>query len=137
MSIGHARLVVAVLAALTAGCQLKSASSVPPNFITVDPKTFVLHSVDRYNDPMAGSDSMIVVIKATYTNQEAIPQHVGPDKFTLLDPTLMAVYYGLNGGGVDIPSMAPVSVDPGKTTEIAVGFRVPASMSGARLTYHE
>ena len=133
-----ASLVAFLVAATATGCQLKSASTVPANFITVDPKAFVVHSVDRYEDPLgSGTDSMIVVIKATYTNPGALPERIGPDKFALLDPTLMAIYYGLSGGGIDIPSMAPTSLDPGKSTDIAVGFRVPSSMSGARLTYHE
>ena len=118
-----------------AACQLKS-TPVPANFITVDSNSFVLKSVDRYSDPNGGgTNSMIVVVKATYTNQEANPENVSPEKFILLDPTLQAIYPGLSGGNVDIPQMPLTVLDPGKSMDIAVGFRVPAAMSAARLAY--
>jgi len=111
---------------------------VPPNFITTDPAAFTLASVDRYNDPNGGAtDSAIVVVKATYTNHEANPEPISPEHFVLLDPNLMTEYYGLSGGGITIPSMPQTRLDPGKSMEISVGFRVPAAMSGARLAYHE
>ena len=126
---------VALLAALLAACQLK-ATPVPPNFVTVDPSAFVLKSVERYDDPNgAPTASMIVVVKATYTNPEASAETISPDKFALLDPNLMAVYVGLSGGDVNIPSMPLTRLDPGKSSDIAVGFRVPGSMSGGRLVY--
>lgn len=129
--------VLAASAALTAGCQLKSAA-VPANFITVDPARFVLHNVDRFGDPQANDNSsMIVVVKATYTNPEANPEPISPDKFVLLDPNLMAEYSGLSGGNVNVPAMATTRLDPGKSIEIAVAFRVPASMSTARFAYRQ
>jgi hypothetical protein len=128
-------LAVALLMAMLAACQLKS-TPVLPNFVTVDPSAFALKSVDRFNDPNGGATtSMIVVVKATYTNQEANPETISPDKFALLDPNLMAVYTGLSGGDINIPSMPLTRLDPGKSTEIVVGFRVPGSMSGGRLVY--
>ncbi len=123
-------------AASIAGCQLK-ASPVPQNFITVDPNTFVLKSVQRYEDPNGTqTDSSIIVVTATYTNREGNPQTIGPDKFALLDPNLMATYVGQSGGGIDIPAMPMSTLAPGKSVDIQVGFRVPAAMSGARLVYH-
>lgn len=127
---------VALVAALLAACQLKSAP-VPPNFITVNPADFTLKSVGRFDDPNgAATNSMIVVVKATYTNQEGNPETISPEKFILLDPTLQTVYFGLSGGDVNIPSMPETQLAPGKSADIAVGFRVPAAMSGARLAYH-
>jgi hypothetical protein len=126
---------VALLTALLAACQLKS-TPVPANFVTVDPDAFVIKSVDRYNDPNGGATtSTIVVVKATYTNPEGNPETISADKFALLDPNLMAVYTGLSGGDINIPSMPLTRLDPGKSTDIAVGFRVPGSMSGGRLVY--
>ena len=123
------------LLTLSGGCQLKSAQ-LPSNFITADPSTFVIKSVQRYDDPNGNTtDSMIVVIQATYTNPEARPETISPDKFALLDPNLMGTYQGLSGGSVSIPTMATVQLAPGKPIDIAIGFRVPAAMSAARLVY--
>ena len=131
-----AAAIVAFFAAGGAGCQLKAAS-VPSNFITADPGTFVLKNVQRYDDANGSStDSSIVVVTATYTNHEANPEQLAPEKFQLLDPTLMTTYVGLSGGGIDIPSMPATQLAPGKSADITVGFRVPSSMSGARLVYH-
>lgn len=125
---------VLLIASLCA-CQLKS-TPVPSNFITVDPANFVLKGVDRFTDPNGTTtDAMIVVVKATYTNQEANPETIAADKFVLLDPDLMAVYAGLAGGDVNIPSMQQTQLGPGKSIDIAIGFRVPSSMSAARLAY--
>jgi hypothetical protein len=131
------RLAVAAAscAALLAGCQLKS-SPVPPNFITVDPSTFVLKSVQRFDDPNGnGTNSMVVVVSATYTNPEGKPETISPEKFVLLDPNLMTTYVGLSGGSISIPAMPASQLDGGKSMDIQVGFRVPAAMSGARLAY--
>jgi len=132
------RLFAIVLAALlAAACQLKS-TPVPPNFITVDPADFVLKSVDRYTDPNAGTmSSTIVVVKATYTNNEGTSETISADKFVLLDPILQTYYVGLSGGDVNIPSLPQTTLAPGKSADIAVGFRVPGSMSTARLAYHQ
>jgi len=128
---------IAVAFALSAACQLKS-TPVPPNFITADPSRFVLKSVDRFTDPNGGTtNSTIVVVKATYTNGEGAPETIAADKFILLDPTLQTYYVGLSGGDVRIPSMAQTTLLPGKSVDIAVGFRVPDAMSTARLAYHE
>jgi len=128
---------VAAAIALSAACQLKS-TPVPPNFITADPSSFVLKSVDRFTDPNGGAtNSTIVVVKATYTNGEGAIETISADKFVLLDPTLQTYYTGLSGGDVRIPSMAQSTLAPGKSVDIAVGFRVPDSMSTARLVYHQ
>lgn len=126
-----------VLASLAfTACQMKS-TPVTPNFITVDAGNFVLKNVDRYNDPNGNAtDSMIVVVKATYTNQEGNPESIAADKFILLDPTLQTIYYGLSGGDINLPSIPATQLAPGKSMDIVVGFRVPSAMSGARLAYH-
>lgn len=125
-----------ICAVLVAGCQLK-AQSVPPNFITVDPNDFTLKSVQRYDDPNGSpTDSSIVVVSATYTNHQGNPEAIAPEKFQLLDPNLMATYGGLTGGGIDIPTMQTTQLDPGKSIDVQVGFRVPSGMSTARLVYH-
>ena len=126
----------ALIAIAAAACQLKS-TPVPPNFITVDPTNFILKSVERFNDPNgSATNSTIVVVKATYTNPEGNSEIVSPDKFILLDPDLQAIYFGLAGGDVNIPSMTQTTIAPGKSLDIAVGFRVPGSMNTARLAYH-
>jgi len=136
MSVSRIALWAALCVALLPGCQLKSASTPPNDYITADPTTFVIKSVHRYDDPNgSATDSLIVVIQATYTNPETRPETISPDKFELLDPNLMATYQGLSGGGISIPTMATVQVDGGKPVDIAIGFRVPAAMSAARLVY--
>ena len=127
---------LAAVALAAAGCQLKSAPSAGSNYVTADPSTFVLHSVDRFEDP-GGTEtsSLIVVVRATYTNPEQNPEMITPSKFQLLDPNLMAVYYGLSGGNINVPSMPDTELAPGKSVDIAVAFRVPSSMTTARLTY--
>lgn len=121
--------------ALLGGCQLKSAA-VPSNFITADPSTFVIKNVQRYDDPNGSTtDSMIVVIQATYTNPETHPETISPDKFALLDPNLMGTYQGLSGGDISIPAMTASQLDPGKPIDVTIGFRVPAAMTAARLVY--
>jgi hypothetical protein len=129
------RLVLCViLFAIASGCQLKSEPA-SAGLITADPGAFVVHSVERYYDQSGSADSMIVVVKATYTNHDSNPQLVSASKFQLLDPNLMAIYFGISGGNINIPSMPDAQVDPGKSVDIAVGFRVPSSTSTARLTY--
>jgi len=126
----------ALCVALLPGCQLKSAPAPPNDYITADPTTFVIKSVQRYDDPNGNTtDSLIVVIQATYTNPETRPETISPDKFALLDPNLMATYQGLSGGSISIPTMATVQLDGGKAITISIGFRVPSSMSAARLVY--
>lgn len=121
--------------ALFAGCQLKS-SPVPTDFITADPSTFAIKSVQRYDDPNGTTtNSMIVVIQATYTNPETHPETISADKFALLDPNLMGTYQGLSGGDISIPAMPMTELAPGKPIDITVGFRVPAAMTAARLVY--
>lgn len=128
---------IALAAVLASACQMKS-TPVPPNFITVDPSNFVLKSVDRFTDPNGGTtNSTIVVVKATYTNNEGAYEPISADKFILLDPILQTYYVGLSGGDINIPSMAQTTLAPGKSADIAVGFRVPGSMSTARLAYRQ
>jgi len=135
MSTSRSAISAALCFALLTGCQLKSAPA-PNDFITADPSTFVIKTVQRYDDPSGTTtDSMIVVIQATYTNPESRPETISPDKFALLDPNLMGTYQGLSGGSVSIPNMATVQLAAGKPIDITVGFRVPAAMSAARLVY--
>lgn len=135
MSTSRIAFGAALCVALLSGCQMKSAP-VPNDYITADPKTFVIKDIQRYDDPNGTTtDSAIVVIQATYTNPEAQPETISADKFALLDPNLMATYQGLSGGGISIPAMASVQLAAGKPLDITIGFRVPAAMSAARLVY--
>ena len=110
--------------------------SVPSDFITADPSEFVIKSVQKYQDPNGNTtDSMIVVIQATYTNTQTQPEAISADKFSLLDPNLMGTYQAVTGGDISIPSMQLTMLDQGKPITIELGFRVPASMSAARLVY--
>ena len=127
---------VALAASIAAGCQLKSAP-VPANFVTVDPSTFTLKSVDRYPDPQGDNDWVLVVIKATYTNPEGLPETIAPSKFTLIDPNLETYYYALSGGNIDVPEMPNSTLASGKSIDVSLGFRVPSLMTTARLTYHQ
>jgi len=128
---------IALFAVLAAACQLKS-TPVPPNFITVNPADFVLKNVDRFTDPNGGpTNSTIIVIKATFTNNQGTAVPISPDKFILLDPVLQTYYVGLSGGDVNIPTFPLTTLLPGKSVDIAVGFRVPGTLSTARLAYHE
>ena len=135
MSTSRIALGAALCFALLTGCQLKSAPA-PNDYITADPSAFVIKNIQRYDDPNGTTtNSMIVVIQATYTNPESHPETISPDKFALLDPNLMATYQGLSGGGISIPTMATVQLAAGKPIDITIGFRVPAAMSAARLVY--
>lgn len=119
-----------------AACQTK-ASPVAGGFITADPGEFTIHSVDRMVDQQASTiNNVIVVVSATFTNGEGLAEMVAPNHFILTDQSTNATYYGLSGGNINIPSMPITLVDPGKTAEIAVGFRVPVTVTSARLTYH-
>jgi len=137
----HPRILVtgvalAVVANAIFGCQLKT-EAVAPNFITADPQEFTLQSVEKYADPQGDADFTVVVIKGTYTNDDVVPQTITASKFTLVDPNAQAVYYGLTGGDIYIPEMGNSTLQPGKSIAIALGFRVPSQMSGARLVYHQ
>ena len=135
MRISRIALWAALCVALLTGCQLKS-QAVPSDFITADPSTFVIKSVQRYDDPNGTTtNSTIVVIQATYTNPETHPEAISADKFALLDPNLMGTYQGLSGGGISIPAMPTTELAPGKPVDLTVGFRVPAAMTAARLVY--
>jgi hypothetical protein len=127
-------LLAAVVAA--AGCQLKSAP-VPQNFISVDPASFVLHDVQRFADPSGDTDWSIVVVKATYTNNDQLTEEIYPSKFTLIDPNLQTNYLALSGGSIYVPEMANSQLAPGKSVDIYVAFRVPSLMTAARLAYKQ
>jgi hypothetical protein len=135
MRISRIALWAPLCVALLSGCQLKS-QTVPSDLITADPSTFVIKTVQRYDDPNGTTtDSTIIVIQATYTNPETHAETISPDRFSLLDPNLMGTYQGLSGGDISIPAMPTTSLAPGKPIDITVGFRVPAAMTAARLVY--
>jgi hypothetical protein len=133
----RAASVAASLCALTlAACQLKST---PPSngYLTAIPADFTIHNVDRYDaGDLNGTDTMIVLVSATYTNNSANSEIISPDKFEIVDQELEAVYQGLSGGDVRIPPMTTTTLAPGKTVDITVGFRVPAAMASGRLVYY-
>jgi len=127
----------ALLCALTlAACQLKSS---PPGngYLSAIPADFTIHNVDRYDGgDLNGTDTMIVLVSASYTNNSADPEIISPDKFRIVDQELETVYQGLSGGDVRIPPMTTTTLAPGKSVEITVGFRVPAAMASGRLVYY-
>lgn len=122
--------------AALAGCQVKAAST-PPNFISADPSSFVVHHIDRYDaGQVNGTDTLVVVVAATYTNGSGAPEIISADKFELIDQTLEAVYVGLSGGDIRIPTLPATTLAAGKSIDVTLGFRVPASMSNGRLAYY-
>ena len=131
--------VIAALAAgatlALAGCQTKTVSTTDA-FVTADPNTLAIHSVDRLADQAAGaSTSVIVIVAATFTNADRIAQVVAPSHFVLMDQTTNAAYYALSGGNVSVTPWAERAIAPGATADVTLGFRVPITMTNARLTY--
>jgi len=135
-----ALLALAAAASLAANCQANPTPAQSPGysgFISADPTAFSIQSVDRFADEQAGTiQSTIVVVAATFTNVDVVPEVIEPDRFVLTDQTTNAAFYGLSGTNINIPSMATTSIEPGKSAEIRVGFRVPLTMTAARLAYH-
>jgi|GEM_PF-2999536 len=122
-------------AACVAGCQTKSAAA--QGFVSAAPAEFAIHAVERIADQQAGTiPDQLVIVSATFENTQGVPEIVAPNKFVLTDQATNATYYGLSGGNVNAPVMSSASVEPGKSIEIAVGFRVPITLAAARLTYH-
>jgi hypothetical protein len=122
--------------AILAACQTKSTPA-SQAFVTVDPAEFAIHSVDRLTDQQAGTIAdVIVVVNATFTNNEGMAETVAPNHFILIDQTTNATYYGLSGGSINVPNMRASVVDAGKSVEVHLGFRVPVTMAAARLSYH-
>lgn len=133
---GAAAFVCVALAAVgIAGCPVTSDSN-NNNFITAEPKAFSIHTIDHFAS-QAGSaiDSQIIVVHATYTNNDVNEQVVQASKFALIDQNTQATYYALSGGDINVPAMANTSLESGKSIDISVGFRVPVVMTSARLVY--
>lgn len=129
----------AALAASTAvlgGCHEGNNNAVPAN-ITVDDKQIVLHAVHVYPTQNANDyNGAIVVVDITYTNTDPIPQAIQPNKFVLIDQQTLAQYHGLDGGDIHVPQPAVnTQLDPSKQIDLSLGFRVPASLIAAHLSY--
>jgi hypothetical protein len=127
-------LVFAALAALVlTAC--KTPSDQIPSSLVAD-SGFVIHEVHEY--PTQNGEpynTQIMLITVSYTNKDAIPQTLMPSKFILTDLTTLAQYHALDGGDVRIPAFQMTTLDPGKTTDFTVGFRVSMTTTSARLSY--
>jgi len=131
----HLFALVSALGGCAWGCQPESLGA--QSLVTADPAEFTIHSVDRIAGQQAGTIADdIVVVSATFSNAQGVQEIVAPNRFVLTDQSTNATYYGLSGGSIDVPAMGSSAVEPGKSVEITVGFRVPVTLATARLTYH-
>ncbi|MDQ2817723.1 MAG: DUF4352 domain-containing protein [Candidatus Eremiobacteraeota bacterium] len=132
------RLAVAALIALCvapSACQEK-ATHAPADSITVDPRAFTVHSLDRYAVEQGSViHETIVVLRVTFTNNDGLPQAIAPNKFVLTDLTTGAAYLGLLGGDAGVPPTFSQTVQHGQSADVSLGFRVPAAMGSARLSF--
>ncbi|MBV8223314.1 MAG: hypothetical protein JO293_08120 [Candidatus Eremiobacteraeota bacterium] len=128
-------LLASIAVLILAGC--KTAANPVPAGITVDTNSFVLHNFNQYPAQNANDyNNTIVVFDVTYTNHDPIPQAMSPSHFVLIDQTTLAQYRALDGGDIHIPVFGYGGLlDPGKSIDVSVGFRVPATMALARLSY--
>jgi len=127
-------LALAGLFALTlAAC--RPASDQVPSSIVGD-NGFVIHEVHEYPAQNAVPyNTQILLITVSYTNKDAIPQTLMPSKFVLTDLNTLGQYNALDGGDVRVPSFQIISLDPGKTVDLTLGFRVSLTTVSARLSY--
>lgn len=132
----HALVLAGVATLALTGCPTTSASTNPAG-ITVDPNTMVLHNVNIYPSQNANSyNNAIMVMDITYTNHDPIPQAMGPNHFVLIDQNTLAQYRALDGGDIRVPTFAIGGLlEPGKPVDLSLGFRVPAGIVLARLSY--
>jgi hypothetical protein len=130
-----APLFAAFVTVIIAGC--KTPAIPVPAGITVDTTSFVLHSYNTYPSQNANDyNNTIAVFDVTYTNHDPIPQAMSPSHFVLIDQTTLAQYRALDGGDIHVPVFGYGGLlDPGKSIDVSVGFRVPATMALARLSY--
>jgi hypothetical protein len=130
----QALLLVAFALLPAAGCKPQSTN---PAGITVDPTTMVLHNVNIFASQNANDyNNSIMVIDITYTNHDPIPQALEANKFVLIDQNTLAQYHALDGGDIHVPVFTQSGLlDPDKTVDLSLGFRVPASIVVARLSY--
>ncbi len=123
------------LAASTSLIGCKPTSSTIPAWLTAD-DSFVIHDATRYNTQDTNDVStLVVVIETTYTNKTSIQQAIRPERFQLLDLNMGTQYNGMNGGNIHVPQMTYSYLDPGKSIDLTLGFRVSTSISSARLAY--
>ncbi len=126
---------LAAFAGFAPGCQVKSAPA-SAGTITADPGAFVIHDMNRYADNQAQAIMQnIIVISVTFTNTDHLPQLVAPSKFVLLDQNTQATFYALSGGDIRIPNSVTTNLDPGKSIDVTLGFRVPATLTSALLMF--
>lgn len=97
---------------------------------------FVIHDFHEYPTQNGTAyNTEIAVISVSYTNRDTIPQTLMPSKFVLTDLANLAQYKALDGGDIHVPTFAIMTLDPGKTTDLQLAFRVSASLTSARLSY--
>ncbi|MBV8170987.1 MAG: DUF4352 domain-containing protein [Candidatus Eremiobacteraeota bacterium] len=137
----HIRMAAGLLASAAAalllgGCK-ESAQSAYPAGITVDTRSFVLHNINIYPGQNANDyNNGIMVVDVTYTNHDPIPQAMSPSHFVLIDQSTNAQYQALDGGDIHIPPFtASGLLQPEKTVDLSLGFRVPINIQLARLSY--
>ena len=126
--------VAAVLSAGSSSCH-ETSSSVPAN-VTVDDRAMVLHAVHAYASQDASAyNTVILVVDITYKNLDQLPQAIQPNKFVLIDQQTLAQYQALDGGDIHIPPAVNTTLDPEKTIDLSLGFRVSPNLIAAHLSY--
>jgi hypothetical protein len=127
----------AALASATALAGCRDTSSTVPANITVDDKAMVLHAVHVYPTQNANDyNGAILVVDITYTNTDPIPQPIQPNKFVLIDQQTLAQYHALDGGDIHVPQPSVNTLlDPAKTIDLSLGFRVPPNLLAGHLSY--
>lgn len=127
-------LALAVLSLLALAACRTTSDQVPSSLVA--DSGFVIHDFHEYSSQNGEAyNTQIAVISVSYTNKDSIPQTLMPSKFVLTDLTNLAQYKALDGGDVHVPTFAITTLDPGKTTDITLGFRVSPSLTSARLSY--
>lgn len=130
-------LLAAALAAgaVSTACQMKE-STLKADSLVADPRAFVIHNAKRLSDLQSQTiPQNIIVLEVTFTNVDELAAFIAPSRFQLVDLTSQATYYALSGGDINIPPLPATSLDPGKSIDVTIGFRVPATTAAVRLVY--
>jgi len=127
-------LALAALSSFALAACRTPADQLPASLVADN--NFVVHEVHEYPAQNAVPyNTQILLITVSYTNKDAIPQALAPSKFILTDLTTLAQYNALDGGDVRIPTFQYLTLDPGKTADFTLGFRISLSTTSARLSY--
>jgi len=125
------------LAALSASAlaACRTTADQTPSSLVAD-NGFVVHEVHEYPAQNAVPyNTQILLVTVSYTNHDAIPQLIEPSKFVLTDLATLAKYEALDGGDIRVPTFQYMTLEPGKTADFTLGFRVSISTTSARLSY--